>query len=89
MSFRDKVMAEAFLQKQLRAKGEKISEQHKKYARLSGLMLFLVSGSGCAVILLISSWSNLYSIFGILFTATFCLGGLAQLITGRHLLTKR
>lgn len=89
MAFRDHVKEEALAQRQLRKAGQPIPPAMRRYARLSGAIVFVGSGLGFVVILTVARDSGFVSVFGLLFTAVFALGGLAQLLTGRHLLTRR
>lgn len=88
-SFRDRVIAEALKQKELRAAGQRIPPEFKWYSRISGLVTFLVCTLGTALVLKIGLGSGSYYVFAILFFAALALGGLIQAVTGQHLLTRR
>jgi|GEM_PF-2678807 hypothetical protein len=87
--FRNKVIAEALKQKSLILAKQKIPASDRKYARLSGLFLFLFCGFVLIGLLVFFDYVGSYNIFIILFCAVLSLGGLIQLVTGRHFLTKR
>lgn len=88
MSFRDSVINEANKQKELRQQGKAIPAEYKKYARISGLVAFLVAGVGSIVILVIGFMNDTYYIAFILLFATLSVMGLVQLITGRNILRR-
>jgi len=89
MSFKENVIKEALIQKDLRQKKLPIPPEHKKYARLAGLFLAIVGGVGCAAILLISYIGERIFVFAILFTGVIAVMGFSQLISGQHILTRR
>jgi len=89
MSLKEKIVKEALVQKDLKAKHLPISAEHKKYARLAGMIIAIVSGLGCGIILLISYTSDRIFVFAILFTGVLALIGFAQFVSGRHILTRR
>lgn len=86
--FRDKVKAEAKAQKELRAAGQPIPKQLKKYARLSGLVMMIAPTFGLFVLYVIARSSGTTSVGVTLFFSLFILVGLAQLISGRHFLAR-
>lgn len=88
MTFKQHVQEEAKKQKELRALGQPIPSEYKKYARLSGLFAWLISGVGSLVILGIGFSSGSYYVAFILLFAVLSVGGLIQLITGKHLLSR-
>ncbi|PIW37248.1 MAG: hypothetical protein COW24_00920, partial [Candidatus Kerfeldbacteria bacterium CG15_BIG_FIL_POST_REV_8_21_14_020_45_12] len=87
--FRDKVITEALVQKTLRAEGKAIPSGQKKYARLAGGLAWIICGAGAFVIVLIGMLSGSYYVFFILLFGVLSVGGFIQLITGRHLISKR
>ena len=88
-SFRDHVIQEAFKQKEFRQSKKSIPAEYRKYARQSGLWIFVVGTLGTLVLLAVGTLGSVFYIGGVLFTGTFAVGGLLQLITGLHLLTRR
>ena len=89
MSYRDNVIKEALEQKRLRAEGKPIPASAKVYARKSGLITFLIGLIGMVIFSFISGMGSSIYLAAILFSLVITLLGLAQLITGKHLLTKR
>jgi hypothetical protein len=87
MAFRDRVKEEAKHQRELRAAGEAIPASARRYARLAGAMTFAAGGGGAALIVALGViYGDLY--YGAaLFLAALGLGGLVQMISGRHLLS--
>lgn len=87
--FRERVAEENRAQRALRAAGKPIPPELKKYARLSGLWLFLVPLIGIGLFSLILKSTGLVSVtFTLLFFVLSAIG-LFELITGRHVISKK
>ncbi|HAL50435.1 MAG: hypothetical protein UU40_C0003G0009 [Candidatus Uhrbacteria bacterium GW2011_GWD2_41_121] len=86
MTFRENVIIEARKQKELRAQGKSIPNEYKKYARISGLGIFLACGIGDLIIILICWYTGTYYIFFILLFAVLSMIGLVQFLIGRQFL---
>lgn len=88
-TFREKVIKEALLQKQLKLEGKPIPSSDKKYARLSGLVMLIAGSVGFLFVAQVVDDVSLLSVFAILFMIVITIAGILQFLTGMHLLTKR
>lgn len=87
--FRDRVRQEAAEQRRLRAAGQPIPTTSKKYARLSGLALIIAPGIGEILFFLLLDNTGYVSVtFSLLFLVLMVIG-LAQIISGRHIISGR
>ena len=87
--FRDKVIAEAVAQRELRKEGRAIPAALRRYARLAGLGTAAAAGGGATLIVVLAfRYGTLYW-GGVLFLGVLGLMGLVQAITGLHLITRR
>lgn len=86
MAFRDSVIAEDRRQKELLEAGKPIPTELKRYARKGGLIMIALGAAGSLLIWSMAGWSGLIGVGGLLFTTFIALAGVAQLVTGRHLL---
>lgn len=87
MAFRDDVRAEAKKQKELLSAGKAIPAEYKKFARKSGLGIFLVGGVGALAIVGVGTASGTYYVAFILLFAVLSGAGLLQVITGKHIIS--
>lgn len=89
LKFRDHVRQEAQEQRRLRAANQPIPANLKKYARLSGLVLLIAPGIGEILFFLLLSDTGYVSVtFSLLFLVLMVIG-LAQIISGRHIISGR
>jgi hypothetical protein len=85
--FADRIAAEAEAQRGLRAEGRPIPPGSRRYARLAGLAMLLVCWSGALDIYLLGRVDGRFYYMFALFLVVFGLVGLAQVVTGRHLVS--
>lgn len=85
--FAQEIKREAAEQRALQAAGEVIPASMRVYARKAGLAMGVVSGSGSGVIAALGYVSGKLYILPIALFAVFAVIGVAQLITGRHLVS--
>jgi len=89
MSFRQNVIGEAYAQRDLRRGGQEIPADLRRYARFSGAILCVGGALAMGGFMELWTETNNLFVFGILLAAVISVGGLAQLLTGLHLLTRR
>ena len=87
--FRAKVIEEAIQQRKLSDAGEPIPSHLRVQARLSGLIVAGVATAGGFGIAWLGLGSGEVYVGALLFVGVLALGGLIQVISGRHLLTRR
>lgn len=85
LSFREKVMKEAEKQRELIKQGQKVPATAKKYARMAGLVISIVTILALAAFWGIYAYTGDIYVGAILFAAVFLVLGLFQLITGRNI----
>lgn len=87
--FRDKVIAEAIAQRELRKAGKAIPADLRRYARLAGLLTAALTGGGATVILLLGYHYGTLYWGALLFMAVLAMMGLVQAVMGLHLISRR
>lgn len=87
--FRDKVIAEAVAQSELRKAGQPIPAHLRRYARLSGVLTAAVTGSGAIIIVALGYYFGTLYWFAALFMVLLAVIGLIQAVLGRHILSSR
>lgn len=87
--FRDKVIAEAVAQSELRKAGQPIPAGLRRYARLSGLLTAAVAGGGAATIVALGYYYGTLYWGAALFMVALAMMGLVQAVAGLHLITRR
>lgn len=87
LRFAQEIKREAAEQRALRAAGEAIPASTRVYARKAGLAMGLVSGMGSGVIAALGYVSGKLYVVPVALFAVFAVIGVAQLITGRHLVS--
>lgn len=87
MRFKDDIRREAREQRRLRAAGEPIPPQLRRYARRAGCGVALICGTGAATVVLLGwLYGPLFWVAALFLAVLAVLGGL-QVLTGRHLIT--
>ncbi|MEZ4380734.1 MAG: hypothetical protein R3A79_05275 [Nannocystaceae bacterium] len=89
MAFRDRVREEADHQRELRAAGAAIPASARRYARIAGAATLAAGGGGAALIVALGVLYGQLYYGAALFLGALGLGGLVQLLSGRHLMTGR
>ena len=89
MSLRQNVIREAHAQRDLRRAGQPIPAEPRRYARIAGAILSVAGAASAGGFLELWTETNGPFVFGILFAVAISVGGLAQLGTGLHRVTRR